>query len=89
MVVFQYVMGSVLIAMALFLVVIVLMQSGKDKRLSGSIAGGSESYYGQNKGRSRDRILSRLTTVVAILFTACVVAMYVVIAIAQTKGWTI
>ena len=85
----EYVLGGILIAMALFLTVIVLMQTGKDKRLSGSIAGGSESYYGQNKGRSRDRILSRLTTVVAILFTACVVAMYVVIAIAQTKGWTI
>ena len=36
----EYVLGGILIAMALFLTVIVLMQTGKDKRLSGSIAGG-------------------------------------------------
>lgn len=79
MVVFQYVMGGILIAMAIFLVVAVLMQSGKDKRLSGSIAGGADTYYGQNKGRSRDKLLARLTTVIAILFTICVVVMYVLI----------
>ena len=79
MVVFQYVMGGILIAMAVFLVVAVLMQSGKDKRLSGSIAGGADTYYGQNKGRSRDRLMARLTTVIAILFTICVVVMYVLI----------
>ena len=79
MVVFQYVMGGILIAMAIFLVVAVLMQSGQDKRLSGSIAGGADTYYGQNKGRSRDKLLARLTTVIAILFTICVVVMYVLI----------
>jgi preprotein translocase subunit SecG len=72
-------MGGILIAMAIFLVVAVLMQSGKDKRLSGSIAGGADTYYGQNKGRSRDKLLARLTTVIAILFTICVVVMYVLI----------
>ena len=79
MAVFQYVMGGILIAMAIFLVVAVLMQSGKDKRLSGSIAGGADTYYGQNKGKSRDKLIARLTTVVAILFTICVVVMYVLI----------
>ena len=80
MAVFQYVMGGCLIAMAVFLVIAVLMQSGKDKRLSGSIAGGSETYYGQNKGRSRDKLLSRLTIVVGILFVAALVTAYVLYA---------
>lgn len=75
----EWVLGIVLIVMAAFLVVAVLMQSGKDKRLSGSIAGGSDTYYGKSKGRSFDKILARLTTVVAILFAALVVVMYVVI----------
>ena len=79
MAVFQYVMGGCLIAMAVFLVIAVLMQSGKDKRLSGSIAGGSETYYGQNKGKSRDKLVARLTTVIAIVFTVMVVVMYVLI----------
>lgn len=72
-------MGIALLVMAVFLVIAVLMQSGKDKRLSGSIAGGTETFFGKTKGKSFDKILSRLTTVVAILFGVLVVAMYVVI----------
>ncbi len=76
----EYVLGGVLIAMAIFLVIIVLAQSGKEKGLSGSISGGSDTYFGKNKGRSMDKILSRLTTVGAILFGALVVVLYVLIA---------
>ena len=77
----QYVMGSALIALALALVLLVLAQSGKDTSLSGSISGGStDTYYGQNKGKSRDKIIAILTTVVAIVFTVLVVVSYVLIA---------
>ena len=80
MTVLLYVLGAILMVMAVFLVVAVLMQTGKDKKLSGSIAGSSDTYYGQNKGHSRDKILSRLTMVVAIVFTGLVIAMYVLVA---------
>ena len=71
MIVLQYVMGSALIAMAVALVLLVLFQSDKDTRMSGTISGGSsDTYYGQNKGRSRDKLLSRLTIVVGLLFVA-------------------
>ncbi|MBQ9802676.1 MAG: preprotein translocase subunit SecG [Clostridia bacterium] len=73
-------LGIVLIVMAVFLVVAVLMQQGKDKKLSGTIAGGADTYYGKGKGKSFDKILSRATTVVAILFGILVVAMYVIVA---------
>jgi preprotein translocase subunit SecG len=76
----EYVLGGILIAMAVFLMVIVLMQTGKDKRLSGSIAGGSDTYFGKSKGRSWDKILARITTVVAILFAILTVVTYVLIA---------
>ena len=79
MAIVQYVLGGILIFFALFLVVAVLMQSGKDKRLSGSIGGGTDTYYGQNKGKSRDRILSILTTIIGALFVVLVVVMYVLI----------
>lgn len=80
MVVFQWVVGILLMVIAVFLVVIVLMQSDKDQRLSGTITGGSsDTYYGQNKGRSRDRILSRMTLITSIVFTGLVIAMYVMI----------
>lgn len=76
----EYVLGGVLIAMAVLLVVIVLAQSGKDKSLSGSIAGGTDTYFGKTQGRSKDKILARITTVVAVLFGALVVVLYVLIA---------
>ena len=74
-------MGIVLMVLALFLVVAVLMQQDKDKKLSGTITGGSDTYYGKGKGRSLDKILARATTIVAILFSILVVAMYVVVAL--------
>ncbi len=79
MVALEWIMGISLIVMAVFLLIAVLMQSGKDKRLSGSIAGGSDTYYGQNKGKSRDKIVARLTLIVAIVFSVLVIAMYIII----------
>ena len=35
---------------AIALIAIVLMQSGKSAGLSGSIAGGAETFFGKNKG---------------------------------------
>ncbi|MBQ8342093.1 MAG: preprotein translocase subunit SecG [Clostridia bacterium] len=77
--VIEYVLGIALIVMALFLLIAVLMQSGKDKRLSGSIAGGAETFFGKTKGKQWDKVLSRATTVVSIVFAVTVVVAYVVI----------
>lgn len=74
MVVTQYVLGSILIALAIALLVLVLMQTGKDKKLSGTIAGGSsDTYLGKGKGRNREKILAIVTTVIAIVFVVLVV----------------
>jgi len=56
------------IIMAISLIVIVLLQSAKTAGLSGSIAGAAETFLGKNKGRSLDAILSKWTTVAAIVF---------------------
>ena len=76
MTVLEYVVGGVLIAAALFLVVSVLMQSGKSHNLSGAIAGGAETFFGKTKASSMDKKLSTLTTIVAIVFSAVVIAAY-------------
>lgn len=75
----EWILGIALIVMAVFLVVAVLMQSGKDKRLSGTIAGGAETFFGKAKGKSFDKILARLTTVISIIFAVLVVVMYFMI----------
>ena len=70
--------GIILLAAALFLIVAVLLQSGKDKGLSGTISGGSsETYFGKNKGKSREKKLNTLTIVVAIVFVLIVLAVFV------------
>lgn len=59
----------VLIVLAsLVLIASILLQSGKSAGLSGSIGGGAESIWGKSKGRSFEGILSKLTTISAIIF---------------------
>lgn len=50
------------------LIVVVLMQHGKQQGLSGAIAGGAETFFGKNKGRTIDAMLKKFTAVVAVLF---------------------
>lgn len=68
MAILKTVLIVVQIIVSLVLIVSVLMQSGKQAGLSGSIAGGAETFFGKNKARTLDGLLSRLTTVMAILF---------------------
>ena len=56
------------VILAIALIVVVLLQSGKQAGLSGSIGGGAETFFGKNKARTLDGLLSRATTVVATLF---------------------
>ncbi len=73
----ELIFGIVLLVMAVFLIVAVLMQSGKDKRLSGTIAGGAETFFGKTKANQMDKTLSLVTTIVAIVFVLGVIAMFV------------
>jgi len=58
----------VYIVICLALILIVLLQSGRQAGLSGSIAGGAETFFGKNKGRTIDAILGKWTSACAILF---------------------
>ncbi len=72
----QIAIGIILIIAAVFLVVAVLMQSGKSHNLSGTIAGGAETFFGKEKGSTLDKKLSKLTTVVSIVFVVLVLVSY-------------
>ena len=73
-----YILMGVLLAMGAFLIVAVLMQHGKDHGLSGTIAGGAETFFGKDRGTRIDRILGKLTTIVGIIFVVIVIVVYVV-----------
>lgn len=68
MVILQYVINGLHILFAISIIVIVLLQSGKQAGLSGSIAGGAETFFGKNKGRTIDALLSKYTAFAAIAF---------------------
>ncbi|MBQ7727251.1 MAG: preprotein translocase subunit SecG [Clostridia bacterium] len=69
-----------LLVMGVALVVCVLAQSAKEKGLSGSIAGGAETFFGKTKGKTMDRILNKLTIVLASVFGILSLITYLIIA---------
>ena len=74
----QIALTIVQIVITVALIITVLMQSGKTQGLSGSIAGGAETFFGKNKGRTLDGILSKITSVLAVLFVISSIALSIV-----------
>ena len=66
------------IILCVAMVFLVIMQEGNSQGL-GSIAGGAETFFGKNKGRSIDTVFKRLTTVLALVFVAVTIALYAII----------
>ena len=71
--------GIILIALAIVVIICVLMQSGKGKELSGTIAGGNNSYLGNSKTSAKDKILFRITAVLSVVFVICVLVLYLIV----------
>ena len=74
----QIILGVALLLMAIFLVVVVMLQDKAKRGLSGAIAGGSDSnnYLGKNGTAPKGKLLSKVTTIVAIVFVVVVVIAY-------------
>lgn len=70
-------LGIILLVAAIFLIIAVLLQSSKSKGLSGTIAGGSETFFGKNKAKSMDKKLSVMTTIVAVVFVIITLSVFV------------
>ena len=64
----QVVLTVLHLIIAFGLMAVVLFQSSKSEGLSGSIAGGAETFFGKNKGKTMDGVLAKFTVVLAILF---------------------
>ncbi len=77
----EFVLGIVLLVFAIALIVLVLFQSGKDKRLSGTIAGAAETFFGKSKAADNEKKLTIATTVLSIVFAVVVLVMYFFIAV--------
>lgn len=63
-----------LIVVAIALIVVVLLQSGKSAGLSGAISGGAEQLFGKQKARGLDLVLQRTTIILSVLFFVLTIA---------------
>ena len=67
------------IIVSIVLIATVLLQTGKDAGLSGTIAGSSsDTFFGKNKGRTLNGMLEKLTSVMSVLFIVLSVVLAVV-----------
>lgn len=58
----------VLLIASIVLIISILLQESKSDGLSGSIAGGAEQLFGKKKSKGYDALLSKITTVFAIIY---------------------
>ncbi len=72
-------MSIALMVLSIGLTVAVLMQSSKDHKLSGAIAGGADTFFGKTKGNTMDKIFSKVTIVGSIVFVVIVLVQYVML----------
>ena len=71
-------LSIVLVVLSLALIAIVMLQSGKSAGLSGSIAGGAETFLSKNKAKSLDAKLAKMTKGVAVAFILLTLALSVI-----------
>ena len=76
--VLNVVLCAVLLLSALFIIVAVVFQKSADEGLSGTIAGGNETFYGKEKSAHTDKLWFKLTLIASIVFVVAVLLAYVV-----------
>ena len=65
---YHYLIGAVLIVTGIIIIVTVMLQQSKQQGLSGAIAGGADTFFDKNKGRTMEAKLSKITKIVAGVF---------------------
>lgn len=73
MTVWEYVIGAILIVMAILVIAVVLLQEGREANL-GVISGAADSFMDKGKARTLDAFLQKWTKVISIGFFVLVFA---------------
>ena len=74
----EYVLLALLLVSATFIVVAVILQKSNEDGLSGTISGGSETFYGKDKSSDTNRVLYKWTLVAGIVFAVAVLAVFII-----------
>ena len=72
----EIILLAVLLVCAIIIVTTVVLQKSNEG-LSGTIAGGSETYYGKDKGNAKGKLLFKISLIACIVFAVAVLAVYV------------
>ena len=75
-VVFVLALQIILLVLGVVLTIAVLMQHGKSHGLSGTIAGGAETFFGKESGSKLDRFFAGATSIISALFVVCVLLVF-------------
>ena len=88
--VIEYIIGGILLVLAIALIVIIGLQQGKRHGLGNSIAGqgASESYLAKNNIGNKDKSRQKLTLIIAILFVVLVLALFIIGSVEETSDNT-
>ena len=65
---FEIIFGSVLGLFAIVIIVVILLQEGRQAGISGAIAGGADTFMSKNKARTFDAFFAKATKWIAICF---------------------
>ncbi len=76
----ELILGIVLALVSLGLIIAVLLQPGKDKHLSGAIAGGADTFMAKGKAGKLDQILGKVTVAMCIVFFVVILVLYCIVA---------
>ena len=71
----KLVLSVLLVVLDLILIAVVMLQSGKSAGLSGSIAGGADTFFSKGKAKTMDAKLAKMTKWVAIAFILVTLAL--------------
>jgi preprotein translocase subunit SecG len=63
--------------LAIFMIGVVLFQSSNTAGIK-SVTGGSDTYFGKNKGKTRENRMKRATIVAAVLLLICAIALLLI-----------
>ena len=77
----EYVLGILLVVLAAILVVCVLIQSGKGKKLSSTITGSADTFFSKGKSKTNEKKLSMITTILAVAFVILTLVAVIVITV--------
>ena len=86
--VLEYIIGGILLVLAVALISLIGLQQGRRRGLGNSIAGqgASESYLAKNNIGGKDKSYQKWTLVVAIVFVVLVLALYIIGSIDTTES---